>query len=94
MTSVNEYGIIDLQRINEQLFAVYLLADLQLNRKTVYFIIIPKKEKIKNGGKAMTYEIHRIDGNITLVNDYYKYLFFVDTVKIIERKTQKVIFEK
>ena len=42
----------------------------------------------------MTYEIHRIDGNITLVNDYYKYLFFVDTVKIIERKTQKVIFEK
>lgn len=42
----------------------------------------------------MTYEIHRIDGNITIVNDFYKFLFFVDTVKIIEHKTQKVIFEK
>lgn len=42
----------------------------------------------------MAYEIHRIGGYITIVTDYYKYLFFVDTVKIIDHKTQKVIFEK
>lgn len=40
------------------------------------------------------YIITYIDKRQFIVNDFYKFLFFVDVIKIEEEKTGKIIYEK